>query len=132
MYLETNQNSETMDRLHEIERILKELQSRIPDLEGLAVVSKEGLSIASALFTTVDEDRIGAMTAASLSLSDRIVLELERGIMDQVLITGTDGLVIIRDAGEHAVLVGIAKSNAKLGLVLLDIKRAAEKLAGLI
>ena len=132
MYLETNQNSETIDRLHEIERILQELQARIPDLEGLAVVSKEGLSIASKLFTTVDEDRIGAMTAASLSLSDRIVLELERGIMDQVIITGTDGLVIIRDAGEHAVLVGIAKPNAKLGLVLLDIKRAAEKLAGLI
>ncbi|MFX0123005.1 MAG: roadblock/LC7 domain-containing protein [Candidatus Hodarchaeota archaeon] len=132
MYLETNQNSDTTDRIQEIERILQELQSRIPDLEGLAVVSKEGLSIASILFTTVDEDRIGAMTAASLSLSDRIVLELERGIMDQVIITGTDGLVIIRDAGEHAVLVGIAKPNAKLGLVLLDIKRAAEKLAGLI
>ena len=132
MYLETNQNSDTMDRLREIERILQELQARIPDLEGLAVVSKEGLSIASMLFTTVDEDRIGAMTAASLSLSDRIVLELERGLMDQVIITGTNGLVIIRDAGEHAVLVGIAKPNAKLGLILLDIKRAAGKLAGLI
>lgn len=132
MYLETNQNAETTDRLHEIERILQELQARIPDLEGLAVVSKEGLSIASRLFTTVDEDRVGAMTAASLSLSDRIVLELERGIMHELVITGTDGLVIIRDAGEHAVLVGIAKPNAKLGLILLDIKRAAGKLAGLI
>jgi predicted regulator of Ras-like GTPase activity (Roadblock/LC7/MglB family) len=132
MYLETNQNPDTMDRLNEIERILQELQSRIPDLEGLAVISKEGLSISSMLFTTVDEDQIGAMTAASLSLSDRIVLELERGVMDQVIITGTNGLVIIRDAGEHAVLVGIAKPNAKLGLVLLDIKRAAKKLAGLI
>jgi predicted regulator of Ras-like GTPase activity (Roadblock/LC7/MglB family) len=121
-----------MDRLHEIERILQELKARIPDLEGLAVVSKEGLSISSILFTTVDEDRIGAMTAASLSLSYRIVLELERGIMDQVIITGTNGLVIIRDAGEHAVLVGIAKSNTKLGLLLLDINRAAKKLAGLI
>ncbi len=132
MYLETNHNAETMDRLHEIDRILQELQSRIPDLEGVAVVSREGLSIVSALLTTIDEDRIGAMTAASLSLSDRIVLELERGIMDQVIITGTDGLVIIREAGEHAVLVGIAKTNAKLGLVLLDIKRAAKRLAGLI
>ncbi|MFW9902981.1 MAG: roadblock/LC7 domain-containing protein [Candidatus Thorarchaeota archaeon] len=132
MYLETNQNSDTTDRLYKIERILQELQSRIPELEGLAVVSREGLSIASMLVTTVDEDRIGAMTAASLSLSDRIVLDLERGIMDQVIITGTDGLVIIRDAGEHAVLVGIVKPNAKLGLVLLDIKRAAKKLMGLI
>jgi predicted regulator of Ras-like GTPase activity (Roadblock/LC7/MglB family) len=132
MYLETNDNSDMVGRLREIERILLELQSRVPDLEGLAVVSREGLSIASMLFTTADEDRIGAMTAASLSLSDRMVLELERGKMDQLIITGTDGLVIIRDAGEHAVLVGIAKTNAKLGLVLLEIKRAAQKLAGLI
>ncbi|UCE15142.1 MAG: roadblock/LC7 domain-containing protein [Candidatus Heimdallarchaeota archaeon] len=121
-----------MDRLQEIERILQELQSRIPDMEGLAVVSREGLPLASKLFTTTDEDRICAMTAASLSLSDRIVFELERGIMDQVIITGSEGLVIIRDAGQHAVLVGIAKVNAKLGLVLLDMKRAAQKLAGLI
>lgn len=132
MYLETNDNSDVTDRLNEIERILLELQARIPDLEGLAVVSREGLPIASMLFTTADEDRICAMTAASLSLSDRIVFELERGMMDQVIITGSDGLVIIRDAGEHAVLVGIAKVNAKLGLILLDIKRAAKKLSGLI
>ena len=132
MYLEANDNSDVVSRLREIERILLELQSRVPDLEGLAVVSREGLPIASMLFTTADEDRIGAMTAASLSLSDRMVLELERGKMDQLIITGTNGLVIIRDAGEHAVLVGIAKTNAKLGLVLLEIKRAAQKLAGLI
>ncbi len=132
MYLEANDNSDVVSRLREIERILLELQSRVPDLEGLAVVSREGLPIASMLFTTADEDRIGAMTAASLSLSDRMVLELERGKMDQLIITGTDGLIIIRDAGEHSVLVGIAKTNAKLGLVLLEIKRAAQKLTGLI
>ncbi|MHA2244331.1 MAG: roadblock/LC7 domain-containing protein [Candidatus Hodarchaeales archaeon] len=132
MYLQANDNSDVVSRLQEIERILQELQSRVPDLEGLAVVSREGLPIASMLFTTADEDRICAMTAANLSLSDRMVLELERGKMDQVIITGTNGLVIIRDAGEHAVLVGVAKTNAKLGLVLLEIKRAGQKLAGLI
>ena len=132
MYLQANDNSDVVSRLREIERILLELQSRVPELEGLTVVSREGLPIASMLFTTADEDRICAMTAANLSLSDRMVQELERGKMDQLIITGTDGLIIIRDAGEHAVLVGIAKTNAKLGLVLLEIKRAAQKLSGLI
>lgn len=125
-------DAEIMDRLQQIERILREVQSRIPDLEGLAVVTRDGLPIASALYTNTDEDRISAMTAASLSLSERVVLELERGIMEQLIITGSNGLVIIRDAGEHAVLVGIARVNAKLGLVLLDMKRAAKKLADMI
>ncbi len=127
-----NNDTEIMDRLQEIERILKEVQSRIPDLEGLAVVTRDGLPIASALYTSTDEDRISAMTAASLSLSERVVIELERGNMEQVIITGSNGLVIIRDAGEHAVLVGIARVDAKLGLVLLDMKRAAAKLSSMI
>jgi predicted regulator of Ras-like GTPase activity (Roadblock/LC7/MglB family) len=121
-----------MDRLQEIERILRDVQSRIPDLEGLAVVTRDGLPIASALYTSTDEDRISAMTAASLSLSERVCMELERGLMEQVIITGSNGIVIIRDAGEHAVLVGIARIDAKLGLVLLDMKRAAKKLADMI
>ncbi|MFX0123937.1 MAG: roadblock/LC7 domain-containing protein [Candidatus Hodarchaeota archaeon] len=125
-------DAEIMDRLQQIERILREVQSRIPDLEGLAVVTRDGLPIASALYTNTDEDRISAMTAASLSLSERVVLELERGIMEQLIITGSNGLVIIRDAGEHAVLVGIARVDAKLGLVLLDMKRAAKKLSSMI
>ncbi|MHA2327874.1 MAG: roadblock/LC7 domain-containing protein [Candidatus Hodarchaeales archaeon] len=125
-------DAEIMDRLQQIERILREVQGRIPDLEGLAVVTRDGLPIASALYTNTDEDRISAMTAASLSLSERVVMELERGIMEQVIITGSNGLVIIRDAGEHAVLVGIAREDAKLGLVLLDMKRAAKKLAEMI
>ena len=125
-------DAEIMDRLQQIERILREVQGRIPDLEGLAVVTRDGLPIASALYTNTDEDRISAMTAASLSLSERVVMELERGIMEQVIISGSNGLVILRDAGEHAVLVGIARANAKLGLVLLDMKRAAKKLAEMI
>lgn len=125
-------DAEIMDRLQQIERILREVQSRIPDLEGLAVVTRDGLPIASALYTNTDEDRISAMTAASLSLSERVCLELERGIMEQLIINGSNGLVIVRDAGEHAVLVGIARMDAKLGLVLLDMKRAAKKLADMI
>ena len=53
-------------------------------------------------------------------------------VMEQLIISGTNGLVIIRDAGEHAVLVGIARADAKLGLVLLDMKRAAVKLEKMI
>jgi hypothetical protein len=127
-----NDDKEIMDRLAQIERILREVQSRIPDLEGLAVVTKDGLPIASALYSNTDEDRISAMTAASLSLSERVVMELDRGKMEQVIISGSNGIVIIRDSGEHAVLVGIARVNAKLGLVLLDMKRAAKKLEAMI
>ena len=120
------------DRLLAIETLLKNVTSRIVDIEGLSCVTKDGLPIASALSTDADEDRISAMTAAMLSLAERVVQELNRGEMDQQIIKGSRGYVIIMDAGEHAVLAGIARKGAKLGLILLDMRRCSAKLAELI
>ncbi|MHA2270647.1 MAG: roadblock/LC7 domain-containing protein [Candidatus Hodarchaeales archaeon] len=125
-------DEDVADRLMQIEALLRDVEQRIPDLEGLSVVTKDGLPIASALNTKVDEDRISAMTAASLSLAERVVVELERGKMDEMIIKGSNGLIIIRDAGEYAVLTGIARSDAKLGLVLLDMRRCAQTLSEMI
>ena len=125
-------DEDVADRLMQIESLLRDVEQRIPDLEGLSVVTKDGLPIASALNTQVDEDRISAMTAASLSLAERVVMELERGKMDEMIIKGSNGLIIIRDAGEYAVLTGIARSDAKLGLVLLDMRRCAQTLSEMI
>lgn len=88
--------------------------------------------IASALPTGIDEDRVGAMSAALLSLGDRAGAELGRGSTDRVLVQGEKGYVIMTSAGKEAVLTILAKPNAKLGLIFLDIKRASEALAKLI
>ncbi len=125
-------DEDVADRLMQIESLLRDVEQRIPDLEGLSVVTKDGLPIASALNTRVDEDRLSAMTAAMLSLAERVVIELERGKMDEMIIKGSNGLIIIRDAGEYAVLAGITRSDAKLGLVLLDMRRCAQALADMI
>jgi predicted regulator of Ras-like GTPase activity (Roadblock/LC7/MglB family) len=49
-----------------------------------------------------------------------------------VLIQGERGYVIMSAAGPEAVLTVLAKSNAKLGLIFLDIKRAAQALSKMI
>jgi uncharacterized protein len=63
---------------------LRDLQASSPDIEASAVVSVDGLSIASALPQNVEEDRVSAMSAAMLSLGERIASELGRGSLDQV------------------------------------------------
>ena len=111
---------------------LKDLQVSTPDIEASAVVSVDGLIIASALPPDVEEDRVSAMSAAMLSLGERIAGELGRGILDQVYIRGANGYVILSAVGEDAVLTVLARQNAKLGLVFLDMRRAAEDLSRLI
>ena len=101
-------------------------------VEACAVVSIDGLIMASALSTGVDEDRVSAMSAAMLSLGERISSELGRGDLDQVYIQGEKGRVLLTAVGEEAVLTLLATEEARLGLVLLDMRRAAEDLGKLV
>ena len=112
--------------------LLRDMQRSSPDVEASAVVNVDGLTIASALPHGVEEDRVAAMSAAMLSLGDRIASELERGSLDQVYIKGARGYVLIVSIGNEAVLTVLARENAKLGLLLLDMRRVAQSLAALI
>ena len=111
---------------------LRELQASSPDIEASAVVSVDGLTIASALPQGVEEDRVSAMSAAMLSLGERISTELGRGSLDQVYIKGEKGFVVLMSIGEDAVLTALAREKAKLGLIFLDMRRATEDLMQLI
>ena len=107
-----------------VERLM-EFQASTPDVEASAVVSVDGLAIATALPADVEEDRVSAMSAAMLSLGERIAGELERGELDEVYIHGNDGYVLIMSVGADAVLTVLAREEAKLGLVFLEMRRAA-------
>ena len=119
-------------RVEEISAILDELGSSIEEIEGCAVVSIEGLPIASALPEGIDDTKIAAMTAAMLSLGERAVLEIGKGSLQRVFTEGDNGFLIAINAGPNAVLTVIASVEAKLGLLFLDIRRAAERIAMLI
>lgn len=111
---------------------LRDLQASSPDVEASAVVSVDGLTMASALPSSVEEDRVSAMSAAMLSLGERISSELGRGTLDQVYIKGETGYVILMAVGEEAVLTVLAHQQAKLGLLFLDMRRAAVDLTKLL
>lgn len=111
---------------------LRELQATSPDIEASAVVSVDGLTIASALPQGVEEERVSAMSAAMLSLGERISDELGRGMLEQVYIKGLSGYVVLMSVGEEAVLTALAREQAKLGLIFLDMRRAAQDLSKLI
>jgi predicted regulator of Ras-like GTPase activity (Roadblock/LC7/MglB family) len=111
---------------------LRDMQASTPDIEASAVVSVDGLIMASSLPAGVEEDRVSAMSAAMLSLGERIASELGRGLLDQVYIKGENGYVLLTSVGEEAVLTVLARAQAKLGLLFLDMRRTAEELAKIV
>lgn len=119
-------------RENELQGALKQLLEKTPDIDAAAVVSMDGFVMASALPEDYEEDRLGAMSAALLSLGERTALELGRGELAQVFVEGTQGYVFLLAAGEDAVLNAIVKRGSKLGLVLYDIRNAAREIAAII
>jgi predicted regulator of Ras-like GTPase activity (Roadblock/LC7/MglB family) len=111
---------------------LRDMQASTPDIEASAVVSVDGLIMASSLPAGVEEDRVSAMSAAMLSLGERIASELGRGVLDQVYIKGENGYVLLMSVGEEAVLTVLARAQAKLGLLFLDMRRSAEELTKIV
>jgi predicted regulator of Ras-like GTPase activity (Roadblock/LC7/MglB family) len=67
-----------------------------------------------------------------ISLGERISSELGRGILEQVYIKGKSGYVILMSVGEEAVLTTLVREGAKLGLIFLDMRRAADDLEKLV
>jgi uncharacterized protein len=111
---------------------LRSMQASAPDIEASAVVSVDGLIMASALQQGAEEDRVSAMSAAMLSLGERIAQELGRGGLEQVYIKGDKGFIVLVSVGQEAVLTALARQEGKLGLVFLEMRRAVEDLVKLV
>ena len=119
-------------RTEQLVERLRDLQASSGDVEAAAIVSVDGLSIASSMPGGIEEDRVSAMSAAMLSLGERISNELGRGVLQQVYVKGENGYVILTSVGEEAVLTVMARREAKLGLIFLDIGRTVQDLETLI
>lgn len=119
-------------RTEQLMERLRDLQSSSGDVEAAAIVSVDGLSMASSLPADIEEDRVSAMSAAMLSLGERIATELTRGELEQVNVKGENGYVILTAIGEEAVLTVLARQDAKLGLILLDVTRAVDALEQIV
>ncbi|MEM2146027.1 MAG: roadblock/LC7 domain-containing protein [Candidatus Jordarchaeaceae archaeon] len=121
-----------MSKSETLEGILKDLEASVPEIQAAAIVSVEGLPIAAQLPADVDETRVAAMTAAMLSLGERAAQELGKGELEQVFISGKDGYILVTSAGPNAVLTVSTTKNVKLGLIFLDMRRSAQRIAELI
>ena len=118
-----------MSRNEQILQILQGLVGRSQDVEGAMLVTLDGLPLASALPQGADEDRVAAMAAAALSMGARTTAELRRGSLQQVLVKGDSGYIVIISAGTDTVLAAISNGEAKLGMILYEMKLAARDLA---
>ncbi|MHA1202890.1 MAG: roadblock/LC7 domain-containing protein [Candidatus Heimdallarchaeaceae archaeon] len=116
----------------ELLECINELRFRSIGIVDVAVVSLEGLPLVSLVLERVEETRFAAMTAAMVSLGERVAVELNKGLMKKIFVEGDHGYIISMQAGENAVLTVSATMDTKLGLLFLDMQRTTEKVAKIL
>lgn len=104
--------------------ILQDFVSSTADVQGASLVTPDGLSLSSVLPSGMDEERVAAMSAAMLSLGERIGSELVRGTIQQIYVEGEKGYGVLTGCGDDSVLLVLANHTAKQGLLMLEIRRA--------
>ena len=95
------------------------------DVEGSAVITRDGLLVASELSKDIDGDTLAAMSAAMQGAAETAANELKKTSPERVIVETKDTKIITTGAGEQAILACIVSHKAKLGLVLLEMKKAA-------
>jgi len=116
----------------ELEKVLKAMESSDPDIEASAIVRTDGLVMASALPKSADEGLIAAMSAAILNIGARALEELAKGELEKIIVSGDKGDITIVGIGKEAVLSAITRPGANIGLTLVEMGRARDKIMDIL
>ncbi len=121
-------------RVQVLEDILRRLHKSVDGLHGTVVVSIEGFVVAAysgegrtRTVNPVDSPQIAAMAAAIIALGERVLGRLARGEIDRILLDGTEGGIIVVPAGPDAALATMVSKDAKLGLVMHELRRSSRE-----
>jgi len=108
---------------------LTELLQESSDIDGAAVVGVDGLVYsANVPQRALDENLVGASSAAILGLSKRAVEQLKRGGFKQTLIQGDDGNIIVAALTPETLFVGLTPANVNLGMAFAETRTMLERL----
>jgi predicted regulator of Ras-like GTPase activity (Roadblock/LC7/MglB family) len=107
-----------------LEGVLADLRALSEDIETCAVLSKERDLLSSSHGPGVERERVAAILAALVNLSERLARESGKGHISQLRIDADGGhlLVVWLDGG--GVLAATTKPEARVGLVLYDMRNS--------
>ncbi|WP_234553998.1 roadblock/LC7 domain-containing protein [Thermus caliditerrae] len=117
-----------MSRQEELQGILRELRQAVPEITGVMVASTDGLSLATDL-PEAEAARAAAMAATALGLGKRIAQTSALGGLEEVVVRGQAGYLVVYAAGDKGVLAVTAPMGANLGLIHLEARSAAAHIA---
>ncbi|MFX1562505.1 MAG: roadblock/LC7 domain-containing protein [Promethearchaeota archaeon] len=124
--------SEPEDPMEAIMMVLREAEQGVPGIQGVAIVSTDGLPMASAVSSKIGEAELAALASSMLAIGSTAMQNLQKGKLDCIYVKCQKGYMLLRYSGPLAVVLFITEEKARLGPLLLELKRTAEKVEDLL
>jgi len=118
----------TTNTLQEIITDLKNLGG----IEACIIASRDGLIMSSDMPDGIMAETFAAMSATMLGAAETATTELDKGLPGRIIVESQTGKLICMGAGPKALLVVMANPDASLGLILVEVEKAAVKIKELI
>lgn len=115
----------------DLEKVLAQIK-RTGSVEASAVVSRDGLLMASDIPPGIHGETFAAMSATMLGAAETAISELKKGVPERVIIESKEGKVLATGAGAKALLVVMTSPDAGLGLILVEMTKASDKIKALL
>jgi len=118
--------------MRELEELLMELTRSVKGILAAVIVDSQGLPISSIMPQGIEEELIAAMTATILSVSQNALKELGQGTIEKIMVEGDNGSLILRNAGENAILAVLVDNKSNIGLIFYALKKFSKRIESVL
>ena len=125
-----NNLGHSKDSGQQLQEILDELLLHNPAVLSALVVSDDGLTVASGI--PHENDDTLALTASDLmDAAIDFCARLEQGRLSRIVLEGDRRTTLVVNAGTHTILAALVPADAKIGLVALSMRQAADRITAI-
>jgi predicted regulator of Ras-like GTPase activity (Roadblock/LC7/MglB family) len=107
---------------------LEQLENSTGDILSSALVTDDGLVMASTTSGEINKETFAAYCAAAFKRAGETMEELSSENIDTLLFESKNNRIVTVRVGEHALLVALTGKNVQMGLVLINMQRTAQKI----
>ncbi|CAG0975745.1 hypothetical protein METP3_01771 [Methanosarcinales archaeon] len=107
---------------------LSELEHSTGDIISTAIVTYDGLVMASTRSDTMNREIFAAYGAATFKRAGETMEELTGENIDVLIYESENHIVVTVRAGKHAILIVLTGKNVQMGLVLMNAQKTAQKI----
>jgi len=100
---------------------------QVGQIKACGIVSTEGLLITSRMPPEMNERIVGALCSTIIASAETASSQMGTGDVSEVSVRTAEGTLLLKPAGEKALVIALAEVEAQIGLITVEIELRAKQ-----